>query len=132
AINASNRRFWEPAIQRYVEDCEQGQDGPCGKNFNMRWVGSMVADFHRILMRGGVFLYPRDLKKPDQPGKLRLLYEANPMGFLAEQAGGACTDGTQRMLEHQPQSLHQRVPVVIGSKAEVDRVREYYERYGTA
>ncbi|KPV41412.1 fructose 1,6-bisphosphatase [Thiohalorhabdus denitrificans] len=132
AINASNRRFWEPAIQQYVQDCEEGKDGPCGKNFNMRWVGSMVADFHRILMRGGVFLYPRDLKKPEQPGKLRLLYEANPMGFLAEQAGGACTDGMRRMLDIQPESLHQRVPVVIGSKEEVDRVREYYEKYGSA
>ena len=131
AINASNRRFWEPAIQNYVADCEQGTDGGCGKNFNMRWVGSMVADFHRILMRGGVFLYPRDMKKPEQPGKLRLLYEANPMAMLAEQAGGACTDGTRRMLDVQPEDLHQRVPVVIGSKAEVERVGRYYAEYGT-
>ena len=132
AINASNRRFWEPAVQHYIADCEQGKEGPSGKNFNMRWVGSMVADFHRILMRGGVFLYPRDLKKPEEAGKLRLLYEANPMALLAEQAGGACTDGVRRMLDIQPESLHQRVPVVIGSRAEVDRVKRYYEEYGTA
>jgi fructose-1,6-bisphosphatase I len=131
AINASNRLSWEPAIQQYVADCEQGTDGPAGKPFNMRWVGSMVADFHRILMRGGVFLYPRDLKKPEEAGKLRLLYEANPMAMLAEQAGGACTTGTHRMLDIQPQDLHQRVPVVIGSRAEVDRVRRYYEEHGS-
>lgn len=126
AINASKRRWWEPAIQNYVADCEQGKEGSTGKEFNMRWVGSMVADFHRILMRGGVFLYPRDMKKPEEPGKLRLLYEANPMALLAEQAGGACTDGRQRMLDIAPESLHQRVPVVIGSEAEVTRVGRYY------
>ncbi|HKL78786.1 MAG TPA: class 1 fructose-bisphosphatase [Gammaproteobacteria bacterium] len=131
AINASNRRFWEPAIQHYITDCEQGADGSSGKNFNMRWVGSMVADVHRILMRGGVFLYPRDLKKPEQAGKLRLLYEANPMAMLAEQAGGACTDGERRMLDVAPEDLHQRVPVVIGSKAEVERVARYYREYGS-
>jgi fructose-1,6-bisphosphatase I len=129
AINASNRLAWEEAIQQYVADCEQGKDGPAGKPFNMRWVGSMVADFHRILMRGGVFLYPRDMKKPEEAGKLRLLYEANPMAMLAEQAGGSCTTGTRRMLDIQPEDLHQRVPVVIGSSAEVDRVRRYYEAY---
>ncbi len=132
AINASNRRFWEPAIQRYIHDCEQGKDGPLGEDYNMRWVGSMVADFHRILTRGGVFLYPRDLKKPDDPGKLRLLYEANPMAFLAEQAGGACTDGHSRMLDRKPESLHQKVPVVIGSRSEVERVGQYYREYGGA
>jgi fructose-1,6-bisphosphatase I len=132
AINASNRRFWEPAIQHYINDCEQGSEGPSAKNFNMRWVGSMVADFHRILMRGGVFLYPRDLKKPEEAGKLRLLYEANPMAMLAEQAGGACTDGVRRMLDIVPESLHQRVPVVIGSRQEVERIGRYYQEYGTA
>ncbi len=129
AINASKRRFWEAPVYQYIQDCEQGKDGPLAKDYNMRWVGSMVADFHRILTRGGVFLYPRDLKKPEEPGKLRLLYEANPMAFLAEQAGGGCTDGERRMLDIRPETLHQRVPVVIGSQEEVDRVAEYYQRY---
>lgn len=132
AINASKRRFWEPAIRQYIQDCEQGKDGPLGQDYNMRWVGSMVADFHRILTRGGIFLYPRDLKKPDEPGKLRLLYEANPMALLAEQAGGACTDGERRMLDIRPDSLHQKVPVVIGSKTEVERVADYYREFGAA
>ncbi len=128
AINSSNRLNWEPAIQRYIADCEEGREGPLGKRYNMRWIGSMVADFHRILMRGGIFLYPRDRHELETGGKLRLLYEANPLAFLAEQAGGACTDGRRRMLEIQPESLHQCAPVVLGSRAEVDRVAAYYEQ----
>lgn len=126
AINMSNIRHWEPPMKRYIEELLAGKTGPRGKNFNMRWVASMVADVHRILTRGGIFIYPRDLKEPRTPGKLRLMYEANPMAFIVEQAGGAAGTGEQRMLEVQPSSLHQRVPVFMGSKAEVDRVSDYH------
>jgi fructose-1,6-bisphosphatase I len=120
AVNISNQRHWEAPMQAYVGDLLAGRDGPRGKDFNMRWVGSMVADVHRILTRGGVFLYPWDRKDPDKPGKLRLMYEANPMALLVEQAGGAATDGRRRILDIEPTQLHQRVPVFLGSKAEVD------------
>jgi fructose-1,6-bisphosphatase I len=122
AINMSNARHWEPPVQRYIQECLAGKDGPRGRDYNMRWVGSMVSDVHRIMQRGGVFLYPRDRRDPGKAGKLRLLYEANPMAFLVEQAGGAATDGSQRILDIQPGSLHQRVAVVLGSKDEVDYV----------
>ncbi|WP_374592108.1 class 1 fructose-bisphosphatase [Aquabacterium sp.] len=126
AINMSNMRHWAPPVKRYIDECLQGKEGPRGKDFNMRWVASMVADVHRILTRGGIFMYPWDKREPDKPGKLRLMYEANPMSFLVEQAGGAATNGTQRILDIQPTKLHERVSVVLGSKNEVDRVTAYH------
>ena len=124
AINMSNMRRWEPPVRRYIDECLAGKDGPRGKDFNMRWVASMVADVYRILSRGGIFMYPRDSKNRD--GRLRLMYEANPMAFVVEQAGGAATDGKQRILELAPQKLHQRVAVILGSKNEVERVTSYH------
>ena len=127
AINMSNQRFWEKPVQRYVEECVKGKDGGREKNFNMRWVASMVAEVHRILTRGGIFMYPFDTKDPTKPGKLRLMYEANPMSFIVEQAGGASSTGRQRIMEIQPEGLHQRVPVILGSKNEVERVVGYHK-----
>ena len=127
AINMSNQRFWEPPMQRYVADLLAGKEGPRAKDFNMRWVASMVADVHRILTRGGIFLYPLDAKMKDKGGKLRLMYEANPMAFIVEQAGGAATTARQRIMELQPGNLHQRVPVVLGSKNEVEMVTQYHQ-----
>lgn len=127
AINASNARHWHPPVKRYVDEMLAGTTGPRGKDFNMRWIASMVADVHRILNRGGVFMYPADAREPDKPGKLRLMYEANPMAFLVEQAGGAATDGQQRILDIQPEKLHQRVPVFLGSKHEVELVTSYHK-----
>ena len=126
AINMANQRFWEAPVQRYVGEMQAGQDGPLGKDYNMRWVGSMVADVHRIVTRGGIFMYPLDSKMQDKGGKLRLMYEANPMALLIEQAGGAATTGRQRILNIMPERLHQRVPVILGSKNEVDRVTRYH------
>jgi len=126
AINASNARHWYEPVKRYIDELNAGKEGPRGENFNMRWIASMVADVHRILNRGGVFMYPADKRTPDRPGKLRLMYEANPMAFLIEQAGGAATNGTQRIMEVQPTGLHQRVPVFLGSKNEVERVTRYH------
>ena len=126
AINMSNMRHWAPPVKRYIDECLAGKEGPRGKDFNMRWVASMVADVHRILTRGGVFLYPWDKREPDKPGKLRLMYEANPMAFIVEQAGGAATNGHQRIMELQPGKLHERVSVVLGSKNEVERVTGYH------
>lgn len=126
AINMSNLRHWDAPVKRYIEECLAGAEGPRGKNFNMRWVASMVADVHRILCRGGVFLYPWDKREPNKAGKLRLLYEANPMAFLVEQAGGAASDGRERLLDLRPQALHQRVAVVLGSREEVERVTAYH------
>jgi fructose-1,6-bisphosphatase I len=126
AINMSNMRHWDAPVRRYVDECLAGKEGPRGKDFNMRWVASMVADVHRILTRGGVFMYPWDKREPDKPGKLRLMYEANPMAWLVEQAGGAATDGRQRILEVPPTKLHQRVSVILGSKNEVERVTRYH------
>ena len=126
SINMSNQRFWEAPVQRYIDECVAGKDGPRGKDFNMRWVASMVADVHRIITRGGVFMYPIDSKTQAQGGKLRLLYEANPMSFIIEQAGGAATTGRERILDIKPGKLHQRVPVIMGSKNEVDRVTQYH------
>ena len=126
AINMSNMRHWAPPVKRYIDECLAGKEGPRGKDFNMRWVASMVADVHRILTRGGVFMYPWDKREPEKPGKLRLLYEANPMSFLIEQAGGAATNGTQRILDITPAKLHERVSVVLGSKNEVERVTAYH------
>jgi fructose-1,6-bisphosphatase I len=126
AINMSNQRHWAPPVQRYIDECLAGTSGPRGKDFNMRWVGSMVADVHRILTRGGVFLYPWDKREADKPGKLRLMYEANPMSWLIEQAGGTATDGKQRIMDITPTQLHQRVSVFMGSKKEVERVTSYH------
>ena len=126
AINMSNMRHWDAPVQRYINECLQGVDGPRGKDFNMRWVASMVADVHRILTRGGVFMYPWDRREPEKPGKLRLMYEANPMGWLVEQAGGAATNGLQRILEIEPGKLHERVSVALGSKNEVERFTAYH------
>jgi fructose-1,6-bisphosphatase I/sedoheptulose-1,7-bisphosphatase len=128
-INASNRRFWEPPITRYVDECKAGAEGPRGRDFNTRWVASMVADVHRVLLRGGIYLYPRDQKEANREGRLRLLYEANPMAMVVEQAGGAASTGRCRILEVQPERLHQRVPVVLGSVAEVERVVCYHAEY---
>jgi fructose-1,6-bisphosphatase I len=127
AINASNERFWEAPVQRYVDECVAGKTGPRGINFNMRWVASMVAEVHRILVRGGVFMYPKDTKDPSKAGKLRLLYEANPMSFIVEQAGGVSSTGYERILEIKPSGLHQRVPVILGSKNEVERIVRYHK-----
>ena len=126
AINMSNQRHWEEPVKRYVSELLAGE-GPLGKNYNMRWIASMVADVRRILTRGGIFVYPRDAREPDKAGKLRLMYEANPMSMIIEQAGGAATTGSQRILEIQPDSLHQRVPVFLGSKEEVERVTGYHQ-----
>jgi fructose-1,6-bisphosphatase I/sedoheptulose-1,7-bisphosphatase len=126
AINASNARFWEAPVKRYVDECLAGKTGARGKDFNMRWIASMVAEAHRILMRGGVFMYPRDTKDASKPGRLRLLYEANPVGMIMEQAGGRASTGEQPMLSVQPTSLHQRIGFVFGSKNEVERIERYH------
>ena len=126
AINMSNMRHWAEPVRRYIDECLQGKEGPRGKDFNMRWIASMVADVHRILTRGGVFMYPWDKREPHKPGKLRLMYEANPMGWLVEQAGGAATNGKERILDIQPSQLHERVSVILGSKNEVERVTQYH------
>jgi len=132
AINLSNLRHWDAPMQHYIQDCLAGETGVLGKNYNMRWIASMVADVHRILMRGGIFMYPTDARASSRHGKLRLLYEANPMSLLVEQAGGAAIsatiDGVQRLLEVQPQALHQRTAVILGSRNEVERVQGYYKR----
>ncbi|KAF0191740.1 MAG: fructose-1 6-bisphosphatase I [Gammaproteobacteria bacterium] len=126
AINVSNERFWEPPVQRYIDECIKGANGPRGKNFNMRWVASMVAEVHRILTRGGIFMYPKDTKDKSKPGKLRLLYEANPMSLIIERAGGMATTGRERILDILPEELHQRIPVILGSKSEVEIVCSYH------
>ena len=126
AINMSNMRHWDAPIKRYVDECLAGTTGPRGKDFNMRWIASMVADVHRILTRGGIFMYPWDQREPGKPGKLRLMYEANPMGWIVEQAGGAATNARERILDIAPQKLHERVSVILGSKNEVERVTRYH------
>ena len=126
AINMSNMRHWDEPVKHYIDECLAGKNGSRGKDFNMRWVASMVADVHRILTRGGVFMYPWDKREPDKPGKLRLMYEANPMSWLVEQAGGAATNGEQRILDILPTQLHQRVSVFLGSKNEVDNVTQLH------
>jgi fructose-1,6-bisphosphatase I len=129
AINASNERFWEPPVRHYVDECIQGRAGPRGEDFNMRWVASMVAEVYRILVRGGLFMYPRDSKDASKAGRLRLLYEANPMAMIVEQAGGMATTGRERILDLVPTSLHQRVPVILGSRYEVERLTRYHAAY---
>jgi len=126
AINASNSRYWEPAIKRYVNECLAGKAGPRGRDFNMRWIASLVAETHRILMRGGVFMYPRDRKELSRNGRLRLLYEANPIGFLIEQAGGRASTGHGPILEVPPQAAHERIGFVFGARHEVERIERYH------
>ena len=128
AINSSNSRFWEAPVKRYVDECLAGRTGPRGKDFNMRWIASMVAEAHRILMRGGIFMYPRDTKDPAKNGRLRLLYEANPIGFIMEQAGGRASTGRQPVLGVKPGALHQRIGLVFGSKNEVERIERYHQQ----
>jgi fructose-1,6-bisphosphatase I len=132
AINMSNMRHWDEPVRRYIDECLAGKEGPRGKDFNMRWIASMVADVHRILTRGGIFMYPWDKREPDKPGKLRLMYEANPMGWLIEQAGGAATNGRERILDIAPTKLHERVSVILGSKNEVELVTRYHAKDGVA
>ena len=129
AINTSNERFWEDPVTRYVEECKAGKTGARERDFNMRWIASMVAEVHRIMMRGGIFMYPRDTKDMSKPGRLRLMYEANPMGFVVEQAGGKASTGRQRIMDIEPDQIHQRVPVILGSKNEVDHLVHYHEEY---
>ncbi|MEE9319418.1 MAG: class 1 fructose-bisphosphatase [Granulosicoccus sp.] len=129
AINAAYTRHWLPPVARYIDECLTGKDGPRKTAFNMRWAGAMVGDMHRILCRGGIFLYPMDtrLQAEGKTGKLRLLYEANPMGFLVEQAGGQAHTGTETIMDIEPESLHQRVPVIMGSANEVQRLVDYHK-----
>ncbi len=126
AINASNERFWEPPVKRYVVECLAGRGGVRGKDFNMRWIASLVAEVHRILVRGGLFMYPKDTKDPAKAGRLRLLYEANPMAMIMEQAGGTASTGRQRILDLVPTDLHQRVPLILGCREEVQRIERYH------
>ncbi len=127
AVNMSNQRFWQPAMQNYINDLLQGKDGPRGKNFNMRWIAAMVGDVHRVLTRGGLFTYPADSRDATKPNKLRLMYEANPMSFLVEQAGGLSVTSTGRIMEIEPEDIHQRVEVILGSKQEVEACLSYYK-----
>ncbi|MEX0734486.1 MAG: class 1 fructose-bisphosphatase [Steroidobacteraceae bacterium] len=129
AINLSNSRYWEPAVKRYINECLAGKSGPRGRDFNMRWIACLVAEAHRIIMRGGVFMYPRDRKDLEKPGRLRLLYEANPIGFLVEQAGGRASTGYEPILNVTPESLHQRIGFVFGARAEVERIERYHRDY---
>jgi fructose-1,6-bisphosphatase I / sedoheptulose-1,7-bisphosphatase len=131
AINTSNARFWEPPVHRYVTECQEGKMGDRGRDFNMRWIASMVAEVHRILMRGGVFMYPKDTKDPSKPGRLRLMYEANPISMLVEQAGGRASTGRHRILELTPKSLHERVPLILGSRCEVERIERYHREHAS-
>lgn len=129
AINMSNQRFWEKPMKDYIDHCLAGEEGPLAKRYNMRWVASMVAEVHRILIRGGIFMYPWDSREPNKPGKLRLMYEGNPMSFIVEQAGGRATTGRTNIMDVQPTEIHQRVPVVLGSAKEVDVVMQYHLDY---
>jgi fructose-1,6-bisphosphatase len=129
AVNVSNERFWEPPVRRYVEECIKGASGPREADFNMRWIASMVAEVHRILIRGGLFMYPKDTKDPKKPGRLRLMYEANPMAMIVEQAGGAAWTGRERLLDVAPTGIHQRIPVILGSREEVERLVAYHSEH---
>ncbi|MBL1073717.1 class 1 fructose-bisphosphatase [Nocardia sp. 2] len=126
AINAANERFWERPVRRYVHECLEGVDGPRGRDFNMRWVASLVADTFHILTRGGLYMYPRDTRHPNRPGRVSLLYGANPIAFIVEQAGGAATTGHERVLEVRPEELHQKIPFIFGSRNEVERIERYH------
>jgi len=126
AVNIAHSRFWEAPVRRYVEECIQGEDGPRGKDFTMRWIGAMVADCHRIVSRGGVFLHPRDVRDEAKPAKLRLLYEVSPLAFIIEQAGGAASTGPERVLDVEPRALHERLPLIAGARDEVERITAYH------
>ncbi|MEJ1158196.1 class 1 fructose-bisphosphatase [Prosthecomicrobium sp. N25] len=126
AINTANSRHWDDPIRVYVEDCLAGEEGPRGENFNMRWIASLVAECHRILVRGGVFLYPSDRRRGYHEGRLRLVYEANPISLLVEEAGGASTTGEVSILHVEPRHLHQRVPFIFGSKTEIERIEHHH------
>jgi len=128
SINTSNERFWEPPVVRYVSECKAGKTGARERDFNIRWIASMVAEVHRILMRGGIFMYPKD-SKDDNLGRLRLLFEASPMSMLIEQAGGRATTGREDILAIKPQELHYRVPLILGSKNEVERLIRYHVEF---
>lgn len=128
AINMSNQRFWEPEMKQYIDDCLKGEEGPLAKRYNMRWVASMVAEVHRILVRGGIFMYPYDTREPSKAGKLRLMYEGNPMSMLVEQAGGASSTGRMDIMDVAPKGIHDRVPVILGSKNEVAKVVAYHTK----
>jgi len=132
AINASNERFWEPPVRRYIQECLAGGTGPRGRDFNMRWIASLVAETYRILTRGGVFLYPKDSKEPAEPGRLRLMYECNPVSFIVEQAAGGASTGRGRVMEIQPAGLHQRAPLILGSRNEVERIERYHHDHASA
>ncbi len=125
AINASNYRHWSPSVRSYIDDCIAGREGPRGEDVNMRWIASLVAECHRILVRGGVFLYPADARKGYENGRLRLIYEGNPIAFLVEQAGGKAFDGRTRILDIVPSAIHQRTPLIFGSAGEIDRIARY-------
>ncbi|MEC9255494.1 MAG: class 1 fructose-bisphosphatase, partial [Pseudomonadota bacterium] len=127
AINMSNQRFWLPQMQNYVADLLQGEEGPLGKRYNMRWIASMVAEIHRILTRGGIFMYPFDNRDPSKPGKLRLMYEGNPMSMLIEQAGGKASTAFEDIMDVAPDAIHQRVSVVMGSADEVEKACSYHK-----
>jgi fructose-1,6-bisphosphatase I / sedoheptulose-1,7-bisphosphatase len=129
AINTSNARFWEPPVHRYISECQAGKSGERARDFNLRWIASMVAEVHHILMRGGVFMYPRDTMDASRPGRLRQMYEANPISLLIEQAGGRATTGRLRLLDVQPETLHQRIPVILGSRSEVERIERYHAEF---
>lgn len=129
AINMSNQRFWEPEMQQYIDDCLQGEEGPLGKRYNMRWVASMVAEVHRILIRGGIFMYPYDSRDPTKAGKLRLMYEGNPMSMIIEEAGGLSSTGRMCIMDVEPKDIHDRVPVILGSKNEVIKVVAMFGDY---
>jgi fructose-1,6-bisphosphatase I / sedoheptulose-1,7-bisphosphatase len=129
AINTSNARFWEPPVHRFVSECQAGKSGERGRDFNLRWIASMVAEVHHLLMRGGVFMYPRDTKDASRPGRLRQMYEANPISLLIEQAGGRATTGRRRLLDVVPETLHQRIPVILGSRNEVERIERYHAEF---
>lgn len=129
AINMSNQRFWEPPVQQYIAECLQGTEGAREKDFNMRWIASLVAEVYRVLTRGGLFMYPYDLRDPTKEGRLRLMYEANPIGFIVEQAGGLCSTGRDRILDLKPKQIHQRVPVILGAKNEVNRIISYHKEF---
>jgi fructose-1,6-bisphosphatase len=131
AVNASNERFWERPVRRYIDECIAGRSGPRGADFNMRWIASLVAEVHRILIRGGLFMYPKDTKEPSKNGRLRLLYEANPMAMLIEQAGGRASTGRCRILDVVPKALHERVPLILGSRNEVERLERYHREADT-
>ena len=131
SINASNRKYWDTPTLQFIQECEAGKTGVLGKDYNMRWIAAFVGDIHRILKRGGSYFYPQDSKDPTKIGKIRLLYEINPMAFIVEQAGGLASSGLERCLEMQPQSLHQRSGIFIGSKNEIERIEKYYQLKGT-